>query len=457
MRIHLKILLISVVLPSLATLTIDAQTLSSKPPINGIRAELGIRSSLLSFRGDVARSNYAGSNFSMGIEPVIHLSNWMFSLPLERGSVRWNSRILENPPNFETRFTNIALEGKYRFIKSRISLSPFVGLGIGNMFYSSATDLKDANGIAYHYWSDGKIRDLTETPENTFSAKILSRDYSYETSTQKNQRILYYPISFGISGSLVERVRLELSYNFNLLQGDLFDSNIDKSGWDKLSSIRAGVYIDLAKGSTRPKQPIVIPKTVMTTSQVNYDDIDFMALFNEDEDSDGVSDINDRCYGTPKGAQVDTYGCPMDSDDDGIIDFLDEEIHSPQNSRVNDKGVAWTDQEYLDHRNDSLAYFKSTLRHINRNSRPYPIKKHIPKSNFIAWNAILEAHPEWQTEQIIRSAIFPPEFKVIDTNHDAFLSNSELEQALNLLFENGSNALDFETLQKAIEYAFRNQ
>jgi hypothetical protein len=457
MRFDLKILSIALITSICASLNTEAQPLNGKVLGNGIRAELGFRSALLNFNGDIARSSFSGSNVSIGLEPVIHLSNWMFSLPLERGTVRWNSRTLLNPTNFETKFSTIAVEGKYRFLNDQSALSPFVGFGIGNMFFSSSTDLMDANGILYNYWSDGKIRDQIETPENTFTANILSRDYSYETSTQKNQRIIYYPISIGISGSLVERIRLELSYNLNLLQGDLFDSNIDKSGWDRLSTIRAGIYIDLAKGRSKPSKPVTPKTTGVIQPTVNYDSVNFDALFNEDEDADGVSDIVDKCYGTPKGSPVDEFGCPLDTDEDGIIDFLDEEINSPINSRVNNKGIAWTDQEYLDHRNDSLAYFKSTLRQINKNSRPFPVKKYIPKSNYISWNSILESHPQWQTEFRIRNAAFPQEFKSIDTNHDAFLSNSELEQAVNLIFDKGAEAIDFDTLRKAIEYAFRNQ
>jgi hypothetical protein len=457
MRIHLKILSIAFFAILCNSLTTVAQSVSGKILNGGMRAEIGFRGSMLNFKGDLARSNFSGSNFSFGVEPVIHISNWMFSLPLERGTVRWNSRILVTPTNFETRFSTIALEGKYRFIKDRSTLSPFIGIGVGNMFFNSSTDLKDANGLEYNYWADGKIRDLAESPENEFTAKVLNRDYTYETSIQKNQRIIYYPVSVGISGSLIERVRLELSYNICLLQGDLFDSNIDKNGWDRLSAIKAGIYIDLAKGIKNASKPIQSKPISATQVLVNYDSVDFDELFNEDEDGDGISDLKDKCYGTEKGAPVDAFGCPLDTDDDGIIDFLDEEINTLANSRINSKGVAWTDEEYVNHLNDSLAYFKSTLRQVNKNSRPYPIRKHIPTSSYQTWNSILEEHPEWRTDIIIRSATFPKEYKSIDTNHDAFLSNTELEQAVNLLFDKSSDAIDPETLRKAIEYAFRNQ
>lgn len=42
-----------------------------------------------------------------------------------------------------------------------------------------------------------------------------------------------------------------------------------------------------------------------------------------DEDGDGVRDRQDRCPGTPVGAQVDSKGCAPDADRDGIPDGID--------------------------------------------------------------------------------------------------------------------------------------
>ncbi|HPR53171.1 MAG TPA: OmpA family protein [Deltaproteobacteria bacterium] len=43
-----------------------------------------------------------------------------------------------------------------------------------------------------------------------------------------------------------------------------------------------------------------------------------------DSDGDGVADDKDRCPDTPRGASVDTSGCPTDSDGDGVYDYLDK-------------------------------------------------------------------------------------------------------------------------------------
>jgi len=456
MHLHLKIGLITLLSVGMPCLNTAAQTLNNSRMNGGLRAELGLTSSILSFSGDLGLSDFSGSNFSIGIEPVLHYSNWIFSLPVDHATVRWNSRILLNPANFETTYTSIAAQGKYRILKEKSGMSPFIGIGIGNMFFSSSSDLKDASGLNYNYWTDGSIRDAVESPENKFTSKLLRRDYTYETITQRNQRLIYYPVSIGITGSLNERVRLELSYQVILLQGDLFDSNIDKRGWDRLSAIKVGIYVDLSKGKSKPpKQLIQVVKT--PTPSANYDDVDFQNLFNMDEDSDGISDLNDKCYGTPKGAIVDEFGCPKDTDDDGIIDFLDQQIDSPADTRVYSNGVAWTDQDYINHRNDSLAYFKNSLRRVNRNSRPYPVKKYIPQANYKAWNQLLELHPEWRSKEQHIATPFPAEFKAIDKNGDSFISNLELEDAVNSLFDNKDARINLETIRKAIEYAFWHQ
>jgi len=58
----------------------------------------------------------------------------------------------------------------------------------------------------------------------------------------------------------------------------------------------------------------------------------------KDSDHDGVSDLNDKCPGTPKGVKVDAYGCPVDSDNDGVPDYLDKCPDTPAGTKVNASG-----------------------------------------------------------------------------------------------------------------------
>ncbi|NVK22529.1 MAG: OmpA family protein [Kangiellaceae bacterium] len=58
----------------------------------------------------------------------------------------------------------------------------------------------------------------------------------------------------------------------------------------------------------------------------------------KDSDGDGVLDADDRCPGTPAGAAVDAYGCPLDSDGDGVADYMDACPGTPAGVQVDEKG-----------------------------------------------------------------------------------------------------------------------
>lgn len=57
-----------------------------------------------------------------------------------------------------------------------------------------------------------------------------------------------------------------------------------------------------------------------------------------DSDGDGVYDDMDKCPDTPKGAPVDSVGCPLDSDGDGVPDYLDKCPNTPKGARVDSRG-----------------------------------------------------------------------------------------------------------------------
>ena len=57
-----------------------------------------------------------------------------------------------------------------------------------------------------------------------------------------------------------------------------------------------------------------------------------------DEDGDGVLDNEDQCPHTPKGAKVNSVGCPMDSDGDTVLDGIDQCPDTPKGATVNAKG-----------------------------------------------------------------------------------------------------------------------
>lgn len=59
---------------------------------------------------------------------------------------------------------------------------------------------------------------------------------------------------------------------------------------------------------------------------------------NGDEDKDGVKDKDDKCPDTPRGAQVDASGCPLDSDGDKVPDGIDQCPNTPAGATVDARG-----------------------------------------------------------------------------------------------------------------------
>ena len=58
----------------------------------------------------------------------------------------------------------------------------------------------------------------------------------------------------------------------------------------------------------------------------------------KDSDGDGVPDKYDRCPNTPRGAIVDSRGCPIDSDHDGVPDGIDQCPNTPAGVTVDAVG-----------------------------------------------------------------------------------------------------------------------
>jgi hypothetical protein len=105
-------------------------------------------------------------------------------------------------------------------------LHPFVSLGISTTLFNSKTDSfgsyvdsetqAEITGQRYHYWNDGTIRNLPQSPENGSASVIMQRDFTYETNLVKDlgwkisSICLVILLDIGLDFQLSERLMLRI-------------------------------------------------------------------------------------------------------------------------------------------------------------------------------------------------------------------------------------------------------
>lgn len=254
------------------------------------------------------------------------------------------------------------------FIPDAYKIRPYVSFGVYGFEFLSKTDLKDKDGNAYNYWSDGSIRDKAEGTADAQNSKVLQRDYTYESDVREQnadglgkytESAWAFPVGIGAIMKITDRIDLKLNYQYYFSTTDYIDG-ITASGVgarkgtkakDNFTYLSVGLQYDLiAKKMRKPKREV---------DTVDYSDPYLMALYNQDKDKDSINDINDACPDTPPGLAVDAKGCPGDADNDGVPDYRDDELNSPQGYGVNARGVARNDaywQNWYDnYMNDSIS------------------------------------------------------------------------------------------------------
>ena len=329
--------------------------------VEQLRPTFGLGAGMLAFFGDVG-GDHAGYNplvSRLGYE--LHASTpvtkWLeFGLFAMHGRVGVNEHSLDRNLNFESRITT----GGFRFIYNfdqflapdRV-VEPFVSLGFETVEFLSKTDHLDAEGRPYNYWSDGTIRDIPEDAPNAADAVLVQRDYVYESDIREldldgfgkyDERTFGIPVGIGARMRLGGGFDLRLSSTMHFTLTDMIDGVSDEStgrrqGDDRMdrmlfSSVTFSYGIDTHR-RTKAAKPTLSPE-----------EMDLLVL-NEDEDGDGVTDMEDLCPGTPPGVAVDAFGCAVDSDGDGVADHLDDEPDTPAGRPVNERGVGLSDDDLL--------------------------------------------------------------------------------------------------------------
>lgn len=306
-------------------------------------------------------------------------------------------------------------------------VSPYIHAGFGYLMFDPYGDLRDKNGIVYQYWTDGSIRNLTESTANEPLSASLKRDYKYETQLKDSianyaRNTFYIPVGLGAKFKMGFRASLRVGVAYNICLSDYID-NHKKGGNDSWASANVGLNINFGK---KPKDA--------------YSNVDFAAVDNSDTDGDGVKDLDDRCLGTPKGVKVDGKGCPDDKDDDGVFDYMDKELTSKKGVKVDGNGVT-IDEEALAKRQlawDSL----STERSEGFNNAPS-----------LSYLKEIEEKAKQNQAQTGKTSKIPAEFVEADYNKDGNISAAEITKTIDGFFE-GENSFNVEKINKLIDYFF---
>lgn len=331
---------------------------------------VGLGTGLLSFYGDLYARHFQPIEQSrIGFELFV-------SQPLSKsfrlnfytlfGKLGANERSDLRNENFEAEIRLGGVNVMYDFnhlINPKYSIRPFISLGVESFEFLSKTDLKDASGNTYHYWSDGSIKNLAENDPNAANAFDLVRDYKYESDIRElnkdgfgkyQERSWGIPVGLGVYWDIAERFHFRLGSTMHFTFTDYIDGISNKSVGD-----RAGTKMkdNFLMTSASLHYDLVIKSKDDTLDDAYFDDVDFFALDKEDRDGDGVNDFDDICHGTPAGAKVDSKGCPVDEDKDMIPDYRDDELPTAANQIADGKGVAIADEEF---QNWYDLYFDST-------------------------------------------------------------------------------------------------
>jgi hypothetical protein len=229
--------LTSIALVTLTALHVAAQVPDddNAPPSKLPSVALG--AGVLYFNGDIGKGagvtpySTIRGGYCLNIEerPLPYLG---FTLSGMIGKLAASERSMDsaNNLNFQSNifegdlFVNLHLDGL--LLKANSPVAPFFYAGFSFLSFTPYGDLKDANGNPYHYWTDGTIRNMPETSSDIITAKIIQRDYTYETpldSGKYAKHTFSIPVGAGIKLRVTENfsVNLQTTYYFT------FSPNID--------------------------------------------------------------------------------------------------------------------------------------------------------------------------------------------------------------------------------------
>ena len=196
--------------------------------------------------------------------------------------------------NFRTSIFSQHLNVEYNFypllkpdVTGRQLIRPYVGVGIGAIFFRSKGDLKDASGSEYQFWEDGFIYAEAEGSVTQSEATRLTRDFEYETDLRDAnldglrkypQTAFSLPINAGIRFQISKNIGVNAGFAYALNFSDMLDNVSESGSGDRLGlagndnhlygSIGLSVFLGTTKPSSKPKKP---EEELLAATETNED------------------------------------------------------------------------------------------------------------------------------------------------------------------------------------------
>ncbi len=368
----------------------DSSAVSATPKKHHLPI-VSIATGLLNFYGDVGYSHLnepllARSGFQFELQAYTE-KRFSFALFYLYGNVFGDEKTVSRIVNFKSNIQSASLMLRYDFISKKRSdqvIIPFLTAGAEYLMFKPFSDLKDASGNTYNYWSDGTIKNIPENDPAADQAVVLYRDYDYETDLREanldgfgnfKNTTWGVPVGAGFRFKISERCGMHFSSVYHITGSDFIDGiTADSKGSRHGDSKNDNFFYTSVSFRFALSAPHI------------EGDVDFNALANEDADGDGIPDIKDDSSGTPQNSDVSINGKPMDADNDGIPDYRDKELNSEVDAVVTEEGITITEEMIqAKFKEDSLGalpavieYLKSYDKLTQRN--PEVEKKWLDKS-----------------------------------------------------------------------------
>lgn len=378
-------LLIALLLPSIYALAQEDTTLvesKSKPvkirerqdiPLNPI---MGVGTGMFAFMGDIQEKTYSNPLVSrLGYELYLGKKFNPFleiNFGVLFGKLGANERSIDRNLNFQSEIRSGGVSLGYNFhhfLKKDRLVEPVLSVGFNTFEFLSKTDLFDAQGNMYYYWTDGSIRNLAQNAPNAETAKYLQRDYTYETDIRESnfdgygkytERSFAVPIGFHVRSHLSDRVDFKIGTTLYYTFTDLVDGVTKDGTPGRVGNGKNDMFLYTSASLT---YDFMLRKDKDEIEE-DFKGDDLLAEDIEDSDGDGVHDFIDRCANTPPGVKVDMNGCPIDEDGDGVPDFIDDELPTRAGVFVTMRGEELTDsliQLEYDRYMDSTGVFAKVI------------------------------------------------------------------------------------------------